>query len=174
MSQRFSPLFALFFCLLLSLPVWAEGPLSGGTRIYLSKEPFGPFTLTSFAAPNPPVTSDNLWITLQVRDGARAVTDAQLWVHVVAPDGSVGERVEATHELAASALDYTAVVPVTIPGRYEVQVELQHSQGEGSLSYPIEVNEPLTGYIFLMMGIPFLLLGLYLVYYFIKKEKVPS
>lgn len=153
---------------LLPVTARAEGPLSGGTRIYLDKEPAGAFTLSSFAAPNPPVTTDNLWVTVQVRDDARAVTDARVWVTATPRDRNGAQsdfqpqRVEATHDLAASPLDYTAYMPVPAPGPYDVLIEMEHPEGSGQVRYIANVNEPLTNYIFLLMGIPFLLLALVL------------
>ncbi|MBA3533391.1 MAG: hypothetical protein H0T73_15835 [Ardenticatenales bacterium] len=162
--KQFTRSLLLCLCLLLLsiAPVLAEGPLSGGTRIYIDKEPLGPFMVTSFAAPNPPVITDNLWVTVQVRDGAKAVTDARIWV-IVTPRDGVPQRIEAVHELAASALDYTAYFPVTTPGPYEVRIEMEHPSGTGSTLYPVQVSEPLTSYIFLLMALPFLLVALFLV-----------
>ncbi len=163
---------SLILVLIAALPpvtARAEGPLSGGTRIYLDKAPAGAFTLSSFAAPNPPVTTDNLWVTVQVRDDARAVTDARVWVTATPrdTDGAQSDfqpqRIEATHELAASPLDYTAYMPVPVSGPYDVLIEMEHPEGSGQVSYVANVNQPLTNYIFLLMGIPFLLLALVLV-----------
>jgi hypothetical protein len=159
---------AILLTALLPAPVLAEGPLSGGTRIYLDKAPAGPFTISSFAAPNPPVTTDNIWITVQVRDDIKAVTDARVWVTVTprdldAPQTTLQpQRREATHDLAASNLDYTAFLPVPAPGSYDVLIEMEHPEGSGRVSYVATVTEPLTNYILLFMGIPFLLIALWL------------
>lgn len=164
---------------LLALPATAraEGPLSGGTRVYLEEEPVGPFSITSFAAPNPPTTKDNLWVTVKVREGAKAVQDARVWVTVV-PEGATGEpqRMEAQHELAAQAIDYTAFLPVPTAGSYRVEIEVEHPQGSGRTSYPVAVSEPLTRYIFLVVGIPFALLAIWLVRTLEKRlpERSPS
>lgn len=152
---------------LLPAPAWAEGPLSGGTRVYIDRVPAGPFAISSFAAPNPPVTTDNIWITVQVRDDVKAVTDARVWITVTPrqtdpPSTSLEpQRKEATHDLAASDLDYTAFLPVPASGSYEVLVEMEHSRGSGQVRYDVTVSEPLTNYILFFMGIPFALLALW-------------
>ncbi len=153
----------LLLCCLLALPrpVLAEGPLSGGTRLYIEDEPLGPFTVSSFAAPNPPVTTDNLWVTAQVRDGARAVLDARVWITVTPLGGGAPERAEARHELAAQPLDYTAFLPVPAEGLYHVLIEMEHPQGNGTASYDVNVSEPLTRWIILLLGLPFGLAALW-------------
>ncbi len=153
----------LLFFLLLPTPLFAEGPLSGGTRIYIDGAAVGPFTVTSFAAPNPPVTTDRLWVTVQLRDKAKAVDDARVWVTVTPLDGGAPQRMEARHDLAAQPFDYTAALSVPASGGYTVQVETEHPRGGGTTAYQVNVSEPLTRYIFLFVGIPFLLLALWLI-----------
>jgi hypothetical protein len=140
----------------------AEGPLTGGTRIYIEREPVGPFTVTSFAAPNPPVNTDDLWVTVQVRDGAKAITDAEVWVAVTPRDGGEPRRALAVHELAPTPLDYTAFLDVSTPGTYDVLLEVVHPSGGGQVNYTVNVSEPLTRYIVLILGGPFLLVALLL------------
>jgi hypothetical protein len=140
----------------------AEGPLTGGTRIYIEREPVGPFSVTSFAAPNPPVTTDNLWVTVQVRDGAKAVTDAEVWVTVTPREAGEPRRALATRELAPTPLDYTAFLDVSTPGTYDVVLEVAHPLGGGQATYIVNVSEPLTRYILLILGGPFLLVALLL------------
>lgn len=152
----------------------AEGPLSGGTRLYVEEEPIGPFTLSSFAAPNPPVTTDRLWVTVQLRDGARAVQDARVWVTLTDPEGGRSPRTAATHDLAATRLDYTAALPVSQPGLYEVRIEMEHPDGDGTVEYRVNVNEPLTRFIFIVMAAPALLVALLLVHRFVVRLPGPA
>ncbi|MDQ4074858.1 MAG: hypothetical protein M3220_01290 [Chloroflexota bacterium] len=159
-------LFVILLLLLLPTTVLAEGPLSGGTRIYIDEEPLGPFMVSSFAAPNPPVTTDDLWVTVQVRDGAKAVTDARVWVTVTEGDGGETHRAEARHDLAAQPFDYTVYLPVPASGTYEVLIEMEHPDGGGTVQYPIRVSEPLTNYIVLVLAIPFLVFALWLARHF--------
>lgn len=161
---------AVLLALLLALVVLpgraaAEGPLSGGTRLYLEQERVGPFELSSYAAPNPPRTTDNLWITVQVRDGARAVDDARIFVEIT-PQGGAPVRYEATHEIAPRPYDYTMFAPVPQSGRYTVAIELSHPRGGGTVSYDVGVSEPLTRVILPMMAIPFGLVALWLLHRF--------
>lgn len=152
----------------------AEGPLSGGTRIYVADEPVGSLDLSSFAAPNPPVTTDRIWVTVQLRDGAKAVDDARVWVVLSDPDGAAVQRVEATHELAAQSFDYTAALPVPESGTYLVTLEVEHPQGSGTVAYNVNVSEPLTRWIFFLMAIPALLLLLALGHRFVARLPEPA
>lgn len=159
---------------LLPLVAWAEGPLSGGTRLYIVEEPLGAFTVASFAAPNPPVTTDRLWVTAQIRDGGKAITDARVWVTVTHAESRASERLEATHDLAAVPLDYTAAFPVSEPGSYTVEIEMEHESGTGRVSYPVSVTEPMTRTIFLMMALPAVLIALVLIHRFVIRLPAPA
>ena len=165
-------LLCLFFVVTLLLfphHAQAEGPLSGGTRVHLANEPLGKFEVTSFAAPNPPITTDRLWVTAQIRDGAKAVTDAKVWITVTSQRTGTSQRLEAVHELAATPLDYTAALDVKEDGKYEVLIEMAHAQGDAEISYIVHVSEPLTNVIFLIMAAPALLIALFLVHRFMFK-----
>ncbi|MGB0389265.1 MAG: hypothetical protein ACPGWR_30955 [Ardenticatenaceae bacterium] len=170
------PLFPLLITLLFILlpaTVLAEGPLSGGTRIYIADEPLGPFTVTSFAAPNPPISTERLWVTVQVRDGAKAITDARVWVTVIPQKTGQPQRLEAVHELAAVPLDYTAALDTGTDGAYDVVIEMEHAQGNGEARYLVNVTEPLTNFIFLVMAAPALLIALALIHRFMIKLPAP-
>lgn len=165
----FLKILALLLALLIILPsiARAEGPLSGGTRLYIEDEPLGPFTVSSFAAPNPPVTSDGLWVTVQVRDGGKAVTDAQVWVTVLARKQDVVQRMEAVHELAAAPFDYTARLDVPEADTYEVLIQMKHERGEGETRYTVNVSEPMTNFILILMAGPALLIAIALIHRFV-------
>jgi hypothetical protein len=168
--QRFCLLIA-FFVGMVALPMTAhaEGPTSGGTRVYIADTPFGAFKINSFAAPNPPVTTDRIWITVEIRDGTRAVRDARVWVTVTDLNSAYSERVEATHELAPTEYDYTAAIPVPKESSYDVKIEMEHPSGNATTDYTVKVTEPLTNSIFLFMLAPALLIVAFLIHRFVVR-----
>jgi hypothetical protein len=123
--------------------------------------------VTSFAAPNPPVTTERLWVTVEVRDGAKAVTDAQVWVTVMARQRDVVQRMEAVHELAATPFDYTAALDVPEADSYEVLIKMKHERGEGEARYTVNVSEPMTNFILILMAGPALLIAIALIHRFV-------
>lgn len=173
--QRFWFLIA-FFMGIVTFPMTAhaEGPTSGGTRVYIAEAPFGDFTINSFAAPNPPVTTDRIWITVEIRDGTRAVRDARVWVTVTDLSNPYSERVEATHELAPTEYDYTAAIPVPQQSSYDVKIEMEHPSGNATVDYTVKVTEPLTNSIFLFMLAPALLIVAFLVHRFVVRLPAPA
>jgi len=173
MKNSLPILFFVVMLLLFPFHVQAEGPLSGGTRVYIANEPLGPFEVTSFAAPNPPITTDRLWVSAQIRDGTKAVTDAKVWITVTSQITGESQRQEAVHDLAATPLDYTAALDVKVDGKYEVLIEMSHAQGDGQISYLVHVSEPLTNAIFLGMAGPAILIALFLVHRFMFKLPAP-
>jgi hypothetical protein len=159
----------------LSLPIvaYAEGPTVGGTRVYLADAPFGEFTVNSFAAPNPPVTTDRLWITVEIRDEGRAVSDARVWVTVSDLSRDYSQRVEATHDIAPTAYDYTAAIPVPEESSYDVRIEMEHPTGNAETQYSVKVATPLTNSIFLFMLGPALLIVAFLIHRFVVRLPAP-
>ena len=152
---------------------YAEGPTSGGTRVYITDAPLGAFTVNSFAAPNPPVTTDRIWITVEIRDNGRAVSDAQVWITVSDPRRGYVQRVEAVHDIAPTTYDYTAAIPVPEESSYDVLIEMVHPTGNASVDYTVNVSKPLTNTIFLMMLGPALLVVAFLIHRFVVRLPAP-
>lgn len=156
------------------LAVYAEGPTSGGTRVYITEAPLGAFTVNSFAAPNPPVTTDRIWITVEIRDNGRAVRDARVWITVSDSRRDYTQRVEATHDIAPTDYDYTAAIPVPEESSYDVLIEMEHPTGNASVDYTVTVSKPLTNTIFLMMLGPALLIVAFLIHRFVVRLPAPA
>lgn len=162
-------LWAMTWGLLIPAIAYAEGPTSGGTRVYLSNTPLGEFTVNSFAAPNPPVTTDRLWVTVEIRDNGRAVSDARVWITITDPRRDYSQRVEATHDIAPTTYDYTAAIPVPEESSYDVLIEMEHESGNASTQYTVKVAKPLTNSIFLFMLGPALLITAFLIHRFVVR-----
>ena len=173
MKKTLIPLIIILLLFLLPVVAQAEGPLSGGTRVYIKDEPLGPFQVTSFAAPNPAITTDRLWVTVQILDGPKAITDAKVWVTVLHQRTGESQKLEAVHELAATPLEYTAALDTKADGRYDVLIEMEHAKGNGEARYTLYVSEPLTNFIFLVMAGPALLIALLLIHRFMIKLPAP-
>lgn len=152
---------------------YAEGPTSGGTRVYITDAPLGAFTVNSFAAPNPPVTTDRIWITVEIRENGRAVRDARVWVTVTDLNRPYSQRVEATHDLAPTEYDYTAAIPVPEESSYDILIEMEHPSGNAQTDFTVNVAKPLTNTIFLMALAPALLIVAYLIHRFVVRFPAP-
>jgi hypothetical protein len=168
--QRLWFILAFFIIVGMSpLAVYAEGPTSGGTRVYITDSPFGAFTVNSFAAPNPPVTTDRIWITVEIRDKGRAIRDARVWITIKDVNRPYTQRVEATHDIAPTEYDYTAAIPVPEESSYDVLIEMEHPTGNATTDFTVKVTKPLTNTIFLMMLGPALLIVAFLIHRFVVR-----
>ena len=137
--QAFSiQLSALACCLLVALmmglwagPARAEGPGTGGSRIFISDKTVGNYVLLVWAGPSPPqVGRYTVYVRVsdlagqQLRDGlqvsVRATEDA---------NGAVAES-EATHQNAGNSLDYAAHFQLPRKGNYQFDVTVQGAAGD--------------------------------------------
>ncbi|MFZ1406085.1 MAG: hypothetical protein WAW03_23590 [Anaerolineae bacterium] len=125
-------------CLLVALtlllwagPARAEGPGTGGSRIFISDKTVGNYVLLVWAGPSPPqVGRYTVYVRVsdlagqQLRDGlqvsVRATEDA---------NGAVAES-EATHQNAGNSLDYAAHFQLPRKGNYQFDVTVQGAAGD--------------------------------------------
>ncbi len=131
------------------------GP-GGGTRVIAGDEVAGPYRLYVTASPEPaqigPVT-----IVVRVSDiqSGEKVKDAQVRVELALPaDGLRLERA-ATHEDAASPIDYAAHIPVAQAGQYDGVIRVSATQGVAELRFTQRVLPPRTTSTLLILALPF-------------------
>ena len=129
----------LFLAVLLcSSPVSANG----GT-IQVSMERAGPYEVTVFTDPNPIVVGTLDVSAMVERPGGGLVQDARVLV-TATPVGDVsgGGTYEATHDQATNKLFYAANVQIQRAGRWQIEVAITGSSGDGAVSFQVEAGEP--------------------------------
>lgn len=125
----------------------ASGPGTGGRTIELQDQPAGPYLVTVFSSPAPPVT-ENLYLEIRVKDSesARVIAGGSVFVRAE-PAGFQAEpvMVEATHDIAPLEIDFAAHLPLPSPGTWHITLEIDGPRGAASLAFPLQVNRTSAG-----------------------------
>lgn len=148
--MRRTALIATGLTLLLSLvaeSAQASGPGTGGRTIELEDQPAGPYLVTVFSSPAPPVT-ESLYLEIRVKDAesGRVIAGGTV-IARAEPVGFPAEPIvaEATHDIAPLEIDFAAHLPLPRPGTWQITVEIEGPRGAASVSFPLDVNRTRTG-----------------------------
>ena len=117
-------------------PVRAEGPGTGGSRIFISDKTVGNYTLLVWAGPSPPQVG-RYTVYVRVSDlGGRQLRDG-LQVTVRATEEASGEVTdgEANHQNAGNSLDYAAHFQLPRKGYYQFAVTVKGAAGDADVSF---------------------------------------
>jgi hypothetical protein len=131
------------------------GP-GGGTRVIAGDEVAGPYRLYVVSSPEPaqigPVT-----IVVRVSDiqSGEKVKDAQVRVELALPADGLRLEAAATHEDAASPIDYAAHIPVAQAGQYDGLIRVSAAQGVAELRFTQRVLPPRATSTLLILALPF-------------------
>lgn len=145
----------LFLIVLLAWPVHAHG---GGTP-QLTNEDIGPYWVSVWTSPDP-VREGQMHVTVSVAEpGAEAgqqagspVLGASVEVTVTPRAGGFADAtVQATNEQSANKLFYEADVLVPAAGDWQVQIDVQGSEGSGEAQFDLLVL-PAEGIDWLLVG----------------------
>ena len=112
-------------------PARAEGPGTGGSRIFISDKTVGNYVLLVWAGPSPPQVG-RYTVYVRVSDLAGQQLREGLQVSVRATEdanGAVAES-EATHQNAGNSLDYAAHFQLPRKGNYQFDVTVQGAAGD--------------------------------------------
>jgi FlaG/FlaF family flagellin (archaellin) len=164
---RWPAALALALVLALAAPVQAIGPGTGGSKIRVSDQKFGPYVLLVATSPLP-VTVGQLSVWVRVTDAAsqqlrrEAVVMAQAGLR----GGGQTLTVQATHQNAGNDYDYVAHFEVNQPGQWDITVTVDDAPGQVKTSFTETVTRGLSATVFIAVAVPFVVLavvaGLYL------------
>lgn len=139
---------ALVFCtlLLFVLPVLAHG---GGTP-QLTNEPVGPYLLSTWTAPNPPVAGEQLHLTLSLAGAESGAPVTGASVTVTAHQHDADETTltaSATHEGALTPEFYEADLELPRAGDWQLEVSVDGVDGSGQASFTLTVEADATNWL---------------------------
>jgi hypothetical protein len=151
--QRWRPAAWLVMCLVLVLAslgsygrVDAEGPGTGGSRIFVADKTVGPYVLLVWAGPSPAQVG-RYTVYARVNDAA---TGRQLRegieVRVQSTEESTGAvtQAAATHSNAGNSLDYAAHFELARQGNYTYVVTVDGAAGQASVDFRDRVVPTIT------------------------------
>ena len=122
-------------------PARAEGPGTGGSRIFISDKTVGNYVLLVWAGPSPPQVG-RYTVYVRVSDLAGQQLREGLQVSVRATEdanGAVAES-EATHQNAGNSLDYAAHFQLPRKGNYQFDVTVQGAAGDAEAVFRDRVS----------------------------------
>jgi hypothetical protein len=131
------------------------GP-GGGTRVIAGDEVAGPYRLYVVSSPEPaqigPVT-----IVVRITDvkSGEKVKGAEVRIELALPEAGLRLERTATHEDAASPIDYAAHISVTQAGQYDGLIRIRAAQGVAELRFTQRVLPPRTTSTLLVLALPF-------------------
>lgn len=117
-------------------PVLAEGPGTGGSRIFISDKTVGNYVLLVWAGPSPPQVG-RYTVYVRVSDSSGQQLRDGLQISVRATEEANGEVTdsEANHTNAGNSLDYAAHFQLPRKGNYQFAVTVQGAAGDAQVSF---------------------------------------
>ncbi len=135
----------LLAALLVISLAFAAGTRANGGQVRIAAEPVGPYEVTVFTSPEPLRAGElDVSVLLQRPDSPQIVEGARIEVVVTTAGGETVGRFPATHEQATNKLYYAAKFPLEQPGLYRITVEIDGSEGDGTVGFEATV-EPAAG-----------------------------
>ncbi len=134
----------------------AEGPGIGGRRVRLDGEIAGPFRVRVVTSPTP-VVVETLYLEVRVEDVStgEVLTDAVVMTRAIALEGQGASlEAEATHDIAPIPTEYASHLPVPATGVWQIEVEIEHALGRGTVSFRERVTSPSSLGGVLSVGLP--------------------
>jgi len=125
----------------------------------LLEEPAGPYLVSALADPD--VGQGTFYILVALEQGQTAPSYTAVTVWVEPEDGHLSATLhQAEREQTRYGERFVAKVPFDAEGRWGVQLEIEGSAGDGSLSFPVQVTPSGTGWLAtLACLVPFVILG---------------
>ncbi len=129
-------------------PFWtgasASGPGVGGRRVRLDDVVAGPYLVRAVTSPTPP-TVENLYVEVRVTsaESGEVLTDLDVVVRAIPLENDAPELSEvAVHDIAPIPTEYAAHLPVAVTGLWEIQIDIQGAEGDGSATFiPMDDEE---------------------------------
>lgn len=157
---------ALLF-LVLTQPLFASGPGTGGSKIQVDNKAVGPFVLLVATSPLPiTVGQMSVWVRVMDTDGQKALRDAVVKIEATPAGGGDLVTGTATHQNAGNEIDYVAHLEVERTGNWNVKVVVEDDLGQGEVAFTETVASRLSIGLIVGMAVPFFFLmivvGVYL------------
>ena len=168
MSKQTLLVLPIFLCLVLLSPV-SSLQAHGGGLLRVASEPVGPYKVSVWTSPTRLESGNPGHITVSVGDEADApILDANVLVQMYSAE--TGELVSsglATTAQSTNKLFYESDMILPEIGRYTISVQISGPQGNGTVTFPLEVlpagntNWFLLGFIVLGLAISMFLFRLW-------------
>lgn len=132
---------------LLAQPVYASGPGTGGRTTELQDQPAGPYLVSVFSSPAPPVT-ESLYLEIRVKEteSGRVIAGGTVFARADPVDFQADSvSGEATHDIAPLEIDFAVHLPLPAPGIWQITIDIDGPFGSASLSFPLLVNRSSQG-----------------------------
>jgi hypothetical protein len=121
---------------------YASGPGTGGRRIRLDDEPAGPYLVSVVSSPTPPV-AEALYLEIRIKDAeTNRVMSAGTVLTRAEPMGfeAASVEAEATHDIAPVPIDFASHLPVSLPGNWQITIDIDGPLGSATVSFPLLVT----------------------------------
>ena len=138
-GSKWQVISAMVLSLLITQPVWAHG----GGVLQVASEPTGPYLVSVWTSPTRLEADNPIHVTVGVAGQDEApILDADVLVEIGLPE--TGERwsAVATTEQSTNKLFYEADMRLREDGRYNMTIQIEGSQGTGSVTFAMEVLPP--------------------------------
>jgi hypothetical protein len=159
--------------LLLTPPVLAIGPGTGGSKIRINDEQHGPFILLVATSPLPVAVGQmSIWVRVTGLQDNQLRRDAKVLVEATPTGGGSPITAEGTHQNAGNDFDYVAHVAVDQPGQWDVKVSISDALGETEIAFRETVTRGRTTAALIGLAIPFIVLALVVGIYLWRRSSV--
>ncbi|WP_423226669.1 hypothetical protein [Candidatus Amarolinea aalborgensis] len=117
-------------------PARAEGPGTGGSRIFISDKAVGNYSLLVWAGPSPPqVGRYTVYVRVSDLGGHQLRDGLQVTVRATEEANSEVTDSEANHQNAGNSLDYAAHFQLPRKGYYAFAVTVKGAAGDAEVSF---------------------------------------
>ena len=157
----------ILLTVILTGPVRAVGPGTGGSKIRVSDQKIGPYVLLVATSPLPVTVGQmSVWVRVTDLKTDQLRRDAVVTVAATPRGGGPRLTAQATHQNAGNDYDYVAHFQVNQTGQWDVTVSVEAEPGQVETSFTETVGRGLSVTVLIAVAVPFVVLavvvGLYL------------
>jgi hypothetical protein len=146
----------------------AIGPGTGGSKIHVSDEKIGPYTLLVATSPLPVTTGQlSVWVRVTDTKTGQLRRDAIVTISAAPRGSGVTLTTQATHKNAGNDYDYVGHLPeAQQTGPWDITVLVQAEPGQAEVTFGETITSGLSLNLLVGIAIPFIVLvvivGIYL------------
>lgn len=156
---------------MMTVPAWAIGPGTGGSKIRVSDERIGPYVLLVATSPLP-VTVGQMSVWVRVTDGStnQVRPDATVMIEATPSNGGAPVSAQGSHKNAGNNFDYVAHLEVEQTGQWNVKVTVKDELGEAEVSFVETVTQGISLNVVVGLAVPFAVIGIILGIYLWRRS----
>lgn len=154
-------------------PALAIGPGTGGSKIRVSDEQIGPYTLLVATSPLPVTVGQmSVWVRVTGAQDNKLRRDAVVMIAATPRGGGPTLTTQGTHKNAGNDFDYVGHLDVEQSGQWDVTITVEDELGQAEVAFTETVTRGRSAWGLVALAVPFIVAAGVVGYYMWRRSAV--